>query len=74
MLRWLQRSLEAVVNDGLPAMVKGILDARVFKLDIMLGILAPAMAEAMTQLNVVPRVLRLMVYRMDTAVRLIVFR
>lgn len=74
MVRWLQRSLEAVVNDGLPAMVKGILDARVFKLDITLGILAPVMAETMTQLNVVPRVLRLMVYRMDTAVRLIVFR
>eukprot|EP00903_Cladosiphon_okamuranus_P010713 g10125.t1 len=73
-LRWMQRSLEAVVNDGLPGMIKGILDARVFKLDILLGILAPAMAESMTQLNVVGRILRLMVYKMDTAVRLIVFR
>lgn len=74
MHRWMQRNLEAVVNDGLPSMIKGILDARVFKLDIILGILAPAMAESMTQLNVVARVLRLMVYRMDTAVRVIVFR
>lgn len=74
MRRWLQRSLEAVVNDGLPGMIKGTLDARVFKLDTLLGILAPAMAESMTQLSVVARVLRLMVYRMDTAVRLIVFR
>lgn len=72
--RWLQRNLEAVVNDGLPGMVKGVLNARVFKLDILLGILAPAMAESMTQLNVVARVLRLMIYRMDTAVRMIVFR
>ena len=70
----MQRNLEAVVNDGLPGMVKGTLAARVFKLDILLGILAPAMAESMTQLNVVPRVLRLMVFRMDTAVRLISFR
>lgn len=72
--RWMQRNLEAVVNDGLPGMIKGVLDARVFRLDIILGILAPAMAESMTQLNVVARVLRLMVYRMDTAVRVIVFR
>lgn len=72
--RWLQRNLEAVVNDGLPGMVKGVLNERVFKLDILLGILAPAMAESMTQLNVVARVLRLMIYRMDTAVRVIVFR
>lgn len=63
-----------MVNDGLPGMIKGILDARVFKLDIMLGILAPAMADTMTQLNVVARVLRLMVYRMDTAARVIIFR
>lgn len=72
--RWMQRNLEAVVNDGLPSMVKGTLAARVFKLDTLLGILAPAMAESMTQLNVVARLLRLMVFRMDTAVRLISFR
>lgn len=66
--------MEAVVNDGLPGMVKGVLNARVFKLDILLGVLAPAMAESMTQLNVVARVLRLMIYRMDTAARVIVFR
>lgn len=70
----MQRSLEALVNDGLPGMIKGILDERVFKLDILLGILAPAMADSMTQLNVVARILRLMVYKMDTAVRLIIFR
>lgn len=70
----MQRNLEALVNDGLPGMIKGTLDARVFRLDIILGILAPAMAESMTQLNVVARVLRLMVYRMDAAVRVIVFR
>lgn len=64
----MQRNLEAVVNDGLPGMVKGTLAPRVFKLDILLGILAPAMAESMTQLNVMARVLRLMVFRMDTAV------
>lgn len=72
--RWMQRNLEAVVNDGLPGMVKGTLPARVFKLDTLLGILAPAMAESMTQLNVVARVIRLMVFRMDTAVRVISFR
>lgn len=70
----MQRNLEAVVNDGLPSMVKGILGPRVFRLDVLLGILAPAMAESMTQLNVMPRVLRLMVFRMDTAVRVITFR
>lgn len=70
----MQRNLEAVVNDGLPSMVKGILSARVFKLDILLGILASAMAESMTQLNVMARILRLMVFKMDTAVRVICFR
>lgn len=72
--RWMQRNLEAVVNDGLPSMVKGTLGARVFKLDILIGILAPAMAESLTQLNVMARLLRLMVYKMDTAVRVISFR
>lgn len=70
----MQRNLEAVVNDGLPSMVKGTLGARVFKVDILMGVLAPVMAESMTQLNVIARSLRLMVFRMDTAVRLITFR
>lgn len=72
--RWMQRNLEAVVNDGLPSMIKGCLGMRVFKLDILLGILAPAMAESLTQLNVMARLMRLMVFRMDTAVRVIKFR
>lgn len=70
----MQRNLEAVVNDGLPSMIKGSLGTRVFKLDILLGILAPCLAESMTQLNVMARILRLMVFKMDTAMRLIYFR
>lgn len=72
--RWMRRNLEAVVNDGLPSMIKGVLGPRVFKLDILLGVLAPVMSESMTQLNVMARVLRLMLFKMDTAVRLILFR
>lgn len=70
----MQRNLEAVVDDGLPSMVKGTLGTRVFKLDYLLGILAPCMAESMTQLNVMARILRLMMFKMDTAVRVISFR
>lgn len=70
----MERNLEAVVNDGLPSMIKGRLEGRVFKLDILLGILAPCLADSMTQLNVMARVLRLMVFKMDTAVRVIGFR
>lgn len=70
----MQRNLEAVVNDGLPSMIKGSLGTRVFRLDNLLGVLAPCLAESMTQLNVMARVLRLMVFKMDTAVRVITFR
>lgn len=69
----MQRNLEAVVNDGLPSMTKGVLGPRVFKLDIILGILAPVMSQSMTQLNVMARVLRLMLFKMDTSARLILF-
>lgn len=72
--RWMERNLEAVVNDGLPSMIKGVLGPPVFKLDILLGVLAPVMSESMTHLNVMARVLRLILFKMDTAVRLILFR
>ena len=70
----MQRNLEAVINDGLPSMIKGTLSPLVFKLDILLGVLAPTMSESMTQLNVMARVLRLMLYKMDIAVQVITFR
>lgn len=70
----MQHNLEAIINDGLPSMIKGKIDERVFRLDALLGTLAPVMAEAMTQLNVMARDLRLMVFKMDTAARVIQFR
>lgn len=70
----MERNLEAVVNDGLPGMVKSTLNERVFRLDLLLGVLTPAMAESMTQLQVMERALRLMTFEMDAATRIIQFR
>ena len=66
--KYVESALETVVNRGLPTMNFGI-DEVVFNISHLLAALAPHMADKLSRLNVVPRVVRLLLLEMDLAAR-----
>jgi hypothetical protein len=69
--KWMARSLEAIVNDGLPSLVRGSVDPRIFRICYLIAGLAPSQAGHLGRLNAIPRMIRLMNFEQDLAARLI---
>ena len=69
--KWMDRTLEAIVNDGLPSLVRGRIDARVFCICRLISGLAQSQAEHLGRLNVIPRIPRLVNHVSSLDARLI---